>query len=157
MTHKIKRAVCAVLAVALLAGCSSQERGNTVSVADFGSSGGVDYSGTGTVVPVSDTSDAMEESCVPQSSSVASMSVVNTSEADDATTTADQPEPDESVSVPDVTTVKTTTQQTTTTVRSSTTSATTAEPAETTTIASTSTTAGTEPATPSYSYGTNSY
>lgn len=157
MTHKIKRAVCALLAVALLAGCSSQERGNTVSVADFGSSGGVDYSGAGTVIPVSDMSDTMEESSVPQSSSVASTSVVNTFEAGNATTTADLPEPDEPESIPDVTTVKTTTQQTTTTVRSSTTSAATAEPAETTTTASTNATADAEPATPSYSYGTNSY
>ncbi|MGN1338819.1 MAG: glycoside hydrolase family 10 protein [Oscillospiraceae bacterium] len=47
MTYNISRAFCAVLAAAMLTGCASGgsvESG--VSIADFGSSGGVDYSGS---------------------------------------------------------------------------------------------------------------
>ncbi len=44
MTYNKKMAGCAVLAALLFAGCSSRG-GQQISIADFGSSGGVDYSG----------------------------------------------------------------------------------------------------------------
>ncbi len=66
MTYNKKMAGCAVLAALLFAGCSSKG-GQQISIADFGSSGGVDYSG-GERQTVSEFASA--ESTAPDGTSV---------------------------------------------------------------------------------------
>lgn len=64
MRNNIARGFCAFFAAALLTGCSSHGGSSGVSIADFGGSGGVNYSGTSAELPAEST-DSPES--VPES------------------------------------------------------------------------------------------
>lgn len=161
MKNRITRALCAILAAALLTGCGSRESSAGVSVADFGESGGVDYSGTS-------IAGTMSAESVPESSTRAASTgdlpeqTENSADPEDTTSAAAHSEPTETTAA-EKTTARTdaaesspssansTSSGTTVTTTSGTTAATTAK------SISTAATTATEPDTPEYQYGSNSY
>lgn len=139
MKNNIARGFCAFLAAALLTGCSSQGGSSGVSIADFGGSGGVNYSGTSAELPAEST-DSPES--VPESPATTSARTPD-SPAESTAQTA----PEESASA----TSRTEKPRTTATTSTSATSR-----QEESTRGTTATTAP-APDIPEYDYGSNSY
>ena len=81
MNKKLTRAFCAIFSAALLAGCSSQGSSG-VSVADFGTSGGVNYSG------ITDVTSGTESAQTTRGTESAEISSVPESRTDSVGSTA---------------------------------------------------------------------
>ncbi len=159
MKHRIARVFCAFFAGVLLAGCSAQGGTSGVSIADFGSSGGVNYSGTTSAAPEPDISVV--------TSSVTLRTSGSTSSAPEETTTEAGQQPDEPArtSAAEMTTSPQTTGETEkpSTTADTTSSATTKAPATTsaaataTTTTMTTTTTAAAPEITEPDFGSNSY
>lgn len=166
MTHNILRGFCALLAAGFLCmpGCAANELQSseiTADVVDFGSMGGVNYSGTAsaaeTAAPQTEvqTTASATETSHEGSSEAASQAETTEKSAEPQTTSATKTEPQ-------TTTTAKTEPQTTTTTKSEpqTTSAAKTEPQTTTTTKAepqTTTAAKTEPQTADYDFGASSY
>lgn len=154
------RTICALLAAVILSGCGSKSGEPDISVADLGSSGGVNYSGqtvqSSDSAPTVSAPDIQQESTPAVTSPVTEPHTSSTSEQQSAASsaeppvTSDQPAEPPQTSV-QVTTTKATTQQTTTSA--ATTQSTKVSSTERTTQSSTAE----EPNVPEYEYGTTSY
>lgn len=157
MKNRITRALCAVLAAALLTGCGSRESSEGVSIADFGGSGGVDYSGT-------DTAGVTSAESVPESTTTGDLpeQTAHSADPEDTTSTAAHSEPTETTAA-EKTTAGTDAPESSSSSSSGTSSGTTVTTASGTTAAATAkstsvaATTATEPDTPEYRYGSNSY
>lgn len=157
MKNRITRTLCAVLAAALLTGCGSRESSEGVSIADFGGSGGVDYSGT-------DTAGVTSAESVPESNATGDLpeQTAHSADPEDTTSTAAHSEPTETTTA-EKTTAGTDAPESSPSSSSSTSSYTTVTTTSGTTAAATAkstlaaATTATEPDTPEYQYGSNSY
>ena len=159
MRNNIARGFCAFLAAALLTGCSSQGGSSGVSIADFGGSGGVNYSGTAVNLPAEST-DSPES--VPESPVTTSASTPDFPAESPAQTTPEEsaPEQQTSASTQKSTPAESAAATSRTEKPRSTASATTSTSATSRQEESTrGTTATTAPAPdiPEYDYGSNSY
>lgn len=157
MKNRITRTLCAVLAAALLTGCGSRESSEGVSIADFGGSGGVDYSGT-------DTAGVTSAESVPESTATGDLpeKTAHSADPEDTTSTAAHSEPTETTTA-EKTTAGTDAPESSPSSSNSTSSYTTVTTTSGTTAAATAkstlaaATTATEPDTPEYQYGSNSY
>ena len=149
MKNRITRTLCAVLAAALLTGCGSRESSEGVSIADFGGSGGVDYSGT-------DAAGVTSAESVPESNATGDLpeQTAHSADPEDTTSTAAHSEPTETTAA-EKTTAGTDAPESSPSSSSSTSSGTTAAATAKSTLAAATT--ATEPDTPEYQYGSNSY
>lgn len=87
MNNNITRASCAIFSAVLLAGCSYQGDSG-VSVADFGTSGGVNYSAASGITPGTESAEAASNSDSRDESRRTTASAVNLSEFTTAGTTS---------------------------------------------------------------------
>lgn len=157
MKNRITRTLCAVLAAALLTGCGSRESSEGVSIADFGGSGGVDYSGT-------DAAGVTSAESVPESNATGDLpeQTAHSADPEDTTSTAAHSEPTETTTA-EKTTAGTDAAESSPSSSNSTSSYTTVTTTSGTTAAATAkstlaaATTATEPDTPEYQYGSNSY
>lgn len=157
MKNRITRTLCAVLAAALLTGCGSRESSEGVSIADFGGSGGVDYSGT-------DAAGVTSAESVPESNATGDLpeQTAHSADPEDTTSTAAHSEPTETTTA-EKTTAGTDAPESSPSSSSSTSSGTTVTTTSGTTAAattkstSTAATTAAEPDTPEYRFGSNSY
>ena len=149
MKNRITRTLCAVLAAALLTGCGSRESSEGVSIAYFGGSGGVDYSGT-------DAAGVTSAESVPESNATGDLpeQTAHSADPEDTTSTAAHSEPTETTAA-EKTTAGTDAPESSPSSSSSTSSGTTAAATAKSTLAAATT--ATEPDTPEYQYGSNSY
>lgn len=149
MKNRITRALCAVLTAALLTGCGSRESSEGVSIADFGGSGGVDYSGT-------DIAGVTSAESVPESNATGDLPEQTAHSAKPQTTTSDAENSEPAgTTAAEKTTAGTNAPESSPSSSNSTSSGTTAAATAKSTLAAATT--ATEPDTPEYQYGSNSY
>lgn len=159
MRNNIARGFCAFLAAALLTGCSSQGGSSGVSIADFGGSGGVNYSGTAVNLPAEST-DSHES--VPESPVTTSASTPDFPAESTAQTTPEESAPEQQTSAstqkstPAESAAATSRTEKPRTTVSATTSTSATSRQEESTRGTTATTAP-APDIPEYDYGSNSY
>lgn len=154
MRNNIARGFCAFLAAALLTGCSSQGGSSGVSIADFGGSGGVNYSGTAVNLPAesTDSSESVPESPVTTSASTPDFPAESTAQ----TTLEEQTSASTQKSMPAESAAATFRTEKPRSTASATTSTSATSRQEESTRGTTATTAP-APDIPEYDYGSNSY